>query len=455
MNASSLTPRPLFLALALAFGGLCSPAWALKDAVIDQAANHLRANEAPAAFALLDPLEQERAGDVDYDLALGVAANQTGHYTRAVLALERVVGTDPSNVRAKAELANAYYAVRDIKGARKMLQEAREQGVPPEVALNMDQFMRTLDRLDLIQPDTRFSHRAYVGFGLGHDSNATSGPVDDKIPVFIFGQVIGMTPSTLAEPSSFYDLSAGVSGRYLMDGNWSWVGSADYNSHSNTSGAAKELNSQNIALATGPVWRKEHHELSLVGQLNQQWQSGSNSAQTQALIGNWVYRFDGFRQVSTYAQYARSSYDNNPNADSTRSVVGSTYSHAARNGFFSFVGIYAGEDNPRNKAPQFKHVGYELWGVRTGFQYKIQPNLAAYASLNYEERSFNDLYPVPPTPVAVTRHDQQSNLELGVNWMAAPKWRITPAVSWNHDSSDVPLYRNQRNSVAVHARYEY
>lgn len=455
MNLLTSTPRPLYLAAALVLGTLCNPAWAVKDAVVEQAASHLRANDAPAAFALLDPLEQERAGDVDYDLALGAAANQTGHYTRAILALERVVEVDPSNARAKAELGNAYYAVRDLKGARKMLQAAKEQGVPPEVALNIDQFMRTLDRMDLIKPDSRFSSRAYVGFGLGHDSNATSGPVDDKIPVFIFGQILNMTPSTIAAPSSFYDLSAGVSGRYLIDGQWSWVGSADYSSHSNTRDIAKPLNSQNIALATGPVLRKERHEFSLVGQLNQQWQSGSQSAQTQGLIGSWVYRFDGFRQVSTYAQYARSSYDNNPNADSSRSAVGTTYSHAARNGLFSFVGVYAGEDNPRNKAPQFKHVGYQLWGVRTGLQYKVRPNLAAFASLNYEDRRFNDLYPTPPTPAPVTRHDKQSSLELGLNWMATPKWRITPAVSWNHGGSNLPLFRNQRNSVAVHARYEY
>ena len=315
--------------------------------------------------------------------------------------------------------------------------------------------MRTLDRMDLIKPDTRFSHRGYVGFGFGHDSNATSGPVDDKIPVFIFGSVFPMTPSTIAAASSSYDLNAGVSGRYLLDGAWSWVGSADYSSHNNTSGPAKKLNSQTISLATGPVLRKERHEFSLVGQLSQQWQDGSNSAQTQGLIGNWVYRFDGFRQVSTYAQFARNSYDSNPNADNTRQAIGSTYSHAARNGVFSFVGLYGGEDNPRNKAPQFKHVGYTLWGLRTGVQYKVQPNLAAYASLNYEERNFNDLYPTPPTPVAVTRHDKQTNFELGLNWMATPKWRVTPAVSWSHGGSNLPLYRNKRNSVTVNARYEY
>ena len=104
---------------------LSLPAWAERDALVDQAAAQLRAKNPSAALDLLSPHETVRAGDVDFDLALGVAANQTAQYTRAILALERAEKNAPDNARIKTELATAYFAVRDTQRAKAMLVDAK------------------------------------------------------------------------------------------------------------------------------------------------------------------------------------------------------------------------------------------------------------------------------------------------------------------------------------------
>ena len=81
------------------------------DAVVRDARALLEKGQAKPAFELLEPLEAARAGDPDFDTVLGIAANETAQYTRAVFALERVLSVQPENSRARAELGRALFAV--------------------------------------------------------------------------------------------------------------------------------------------------------------------------------------------------------------------------------------------------------------------------------------------------------------------------------------------------------
>ena len=61
------------------------------DALVRNARTLLDKGQAKEAFELLEPQETPRAGDPDFDTVLGIAANETGQFTRAVFALERVL----------------------------------------------------------------------------------------------------------------------------------------------------------------------------------------------------------------------------------------------------------------------------------------------------------------------------------------------------------------------------
>ena len=77
--------------LALLAGLIVSQAHAEVDALVTSARTLLDQSQAQKAFDLLEPQEATRAGDPDFDTVLGIAANETGQYTRAVFALERVL----------------------------------------------------------------------------------------------------------------------------------------------------------------------------------------------------------------------------------------------------------------------------------------------------------------------------------------------------------------------------
>ena len=79
----------------------CSPAAAAVDTVVAQAVALQARGDAAGAFALLAPLERSRAGDPDYDYALGLAAADSGRIGIAIRALQRVIAVQPENAQAR------------------------------------------------------------------------------------------------------------------------------------------------------------------------------------------------------------------------------------------------------------------------------------------------------------------------------------------------------------------
>ena len=90
----------------------------LADELLDRAGNYLQAGEPARAWELLSPLNDQRAGDPEFDYLLGLAALDTGRYTEAIFALERVLAVDPNYSQARAELARAYFALSSSFSAK-------------------------------------------------------------------------------------------------------------------------------------------------------------------------------------------------------------------------------------------------------------------------------------------------------------------------------------------------
>ena len=65
------------------------------DELVKQARVLLDKRQAKQAFELLEPQEAARAGDLDFDTTMGIAANDNEQFTREVFALERVFSVQP------------------------------------------------------------------------------------------------------------------------------------------------------------------------------------------------------------------------------------------------------------------------------------------------------------------------------------------------------------------------
>lgn len=299
--------------LAALFLASLGQAHAEVDALVIGAQALLAKGQSKQAFDLLENMETPRAGDPDFDTVLGIAANETGQFTRAIFALERVLSVQPENSRARVELGCALFAVGDTQGSRKLLLETQKGDIPADAGA-IDQFLQAIDRTEAA---ARSSFNAYVETSLGHDSNVNSGPGNPNVAVPAFGGLtFTLNNAGVAAKDNFASLGAGASARHVLDSRWSVIGNVAGNGRGNAKN--NSFNSAQLDANVGASYRYEKHEFSGVVQVGSYDINGTRARDQAGLIGEWTYRFDGFRQVSSYLQ---------------RGTLGTSYAHAFCNGF--------------------------------------------------------------------------------------------------------------------------
>ena len=165
----------LFLAAASACGAPLDDLRALVEA------GH--AEEAYATFCASSDLVTRPRG---FDLWCGVAAVDLGRAGEGVLSLERYVLEFPNDVRARLELARAYFHAGDNVRAREEFESVAKEGPPPDVQAGIDRYLAAID-----VREGRYKTRtsAYLEAGAGYDSNANAGVAQANIGLPVLGPV--------------------------------------------------------------------------------------------------------------------------------------------------------------------------------------------------------------------------------------------------------------------------
>lgn len=162
---------PASLALTLAFTLSPLAQAAGSDPVLAQADQLLAQRQPQAAFDLLAPLEDERAGDPDYDYLLGLAALESGHGGMAAFAFERCLATDPKNGPCRVQMARTHLALGENGSAREELEAVQASNPPAEVSGMVSQYLGTVTRREAAQKNKLDFH---AQLGAGYDTNVSS-----------------------------------------------------------------------------------------------------------------------------------------------------------------------------------------------------------------------------------------------------------------------------------------
>ncbi len=448
VKGKRVSQRPLNFALTAIVGALLSSqsAWAVVDAPVQEATQAIAAKQAQKAFDLLSPLEATRSGDADFDLILGIAAKETGQFARAIFALERVVAVQPGNARARAELASAMFAVGDNANARKLLQEAKAEGVPEGVGRTIDEFLQAIDKVD---EAGRSTLKLHVDAGIGFDSNVNSGPSSNSFAVPAFGGLVfTLLPSGRKTDASYLHLGAGMSGRALLAPRWSFIGSLSASLRKHDSDAS-DLNIDQIDASGGLSYREERHEFSGVVNLGHTAIGGDTLRKMTGLTAEWTYRPDGTRQWGTYLQISNLDYPSQGARDARRTVLGTSYAKQHGNKMISYAGIYIGREKPDNSLLPF--LGHKLIGLRAGLQIALSTDWSLFATAGLEKRDYGGTDRL----FLITRKDTQLDLSIGASWAFADKWSLKPQLSYNRSSSNIVINDSSKYTLSVIARREF
>ena len=432
--------------IALILAGLLAAGLARADAVTDNAKSLLDQGNAKAAFALLEPLESERAGDPAYDFLLGLAALEVGKNTNAVFALERVLAVDPNHVRARAEIARAYAALGETKTARQEFETVKQQGVPPEVAVTIDRLLSAIER---VEDEGRTVVRGYVEGTVGHDTNVNSATANRDVAVPLFGGAIfTLGPGGVRRSDTFTSVGGGLSLRKPLDKEWALTAGLNGTKRMNTDVDVFDTGSADAHVGVVRTYGKDIFSAAL--QYNQFWVDNNRYREAAGFTAQWQHNYDARNQASLYVQYSDLHYMSQEVRNADRFVIGANFAHALK-GFKTvfYGGAYVGEEATRKDG--FEHLGHTLYGARVGAQHELHRDVKAFANLGYEHRRYNGEDPF----FLRIRTDNQWNLGVGAVWTPAKNWRVTPQFQYTDTHSNVALNRYRREVVSVTVRREF
>ncbi len=163
----------------------------------------LEKNDAAKAYELGSASIVQQAGEPTFDLYYGIAALQSGHYREATYILERVLIANPKNLRARLELAMAFYAVGNYDASKANFDYVLNAN-PPKIVREKIVYM--LDRIAQHQAGLGDPSKfVIIGLKTGYDTNVNSATRLTAINIPTLGNII-LNNGSRAGRSPYVDL---------------------------------------------------------------------------------------------------------------------------------------------------------------------------------------------------------------------------------------------------------
>jgi tetratricopeptide (TPR) repeat protein len=415
----------------------------LADQVLDQARELLDQRNPKAAYALLLPLQSQRAGEIEYDYFLGIAALDAGDPQQAVFALERVLAVNPNFLQARAEIARAYFVLGERQTARREFESVRQQGLPPQARETIDRYLSAL-------APQRTELRAYIEMAGGWDSNVNSATSRSTIAIPQFaGSIAQLDPLGVKMSSWFGGLGAGVSLSHGLSDQWYLIGAASYAGKFNFD--VDGFDTGQVDASAGVRWASGNNQVLAIGQVQRFWLDYETYRNSAGGTAQWLYNFSPSQQITLFGQYAALRYPTQAPRNANRYVGGIGYSQAfaAQYSPVFFTSGYGGTEKVTDSS--FPWLGYDLLGLRLGGQLSLSDRALLFAAASYEYRRYDGIEPL----FQVRREDNQVDARLGLAYLVAPSWTLTPQVAYTYNFSNIQLNEYDRAVASISIRRDF
>lgn len=400
-----------------------------------------------AAYGLLEPVESAHSGNPEYDMLFGVAAIDSGHVTRGVFALERVLALQPDNANARAHIARAYFLLGEQDAARAEFRNVLNQQPPEDISKVINRYMSAIDKAQGLTT----SYSAYLEGTVGHDSNVNSATTAASVAVPGIANNLDLVLSRASRANSdnFMTLAGGVSVSMPVATGLSAFAGLN---------ASQRLNHQERAFDIGSLdanaglrYRRFVDTFTLAVQDANIWVDDKRFRRAYGVNTQWQRDISNQDQINLFAQVSRISYPDNEIRDANRYVLGGGWAHV-----FSgdktpvlFTSAYAGREKVRSSGYDF--LSNDLYGARVGGQLTLKPSLVAYGIFSYEHRHHDDEDPF----FLKAREDNQYDINLGLRYLVGGNWLIRPQMSYIRNDSNTKINDFDRYMLSVSVRHDF
>jgi len=432
----------LYLSLFVLFA---QPSFA--DAVLERAEALLNQKQIVQAYDLLAPLEEERAGQPDYDYLYGLSLLEAGDPSHAAFAFERCLGVEPNNGPCRVQMARTHLALGETVSSRKELDTIKQYNPPPEVKQLVDQYLGMTQK---VEAEKKRQIRSYLKISAGHDTNINSATENSRIALPTIGNIPVFLIVPHRESSAFTHVDVGSSLYYQFNPDLvaSLEGNIDYRAVFNN----PEFDTYTANANAGLL--KNIGNTALQGKLQVQKMGldGQDYRDMMGLLAQAQHPLANDAQVALFGQFSQFRYDTQAARDADRSTLGLAYSQALNARFTPsfYASLYQGQESTTDS--QFDYFSYDFQGFRLGgsLSYNAQLSLNAHASI--EQRDYVKGNPWLVAPFNTARQDDESQFSLGLTWQIKPQYSLQPYYNYSQTSANHTINDFTRHVFGVDFR---
>jgi len=410
--------------------------------------------KAQQAYELALRYRAQLEGDAAYDFAYGMAAIDAGKLSEGVLALERVVLTTPKNVRARVELARAYFLLREDTRARQEFEIVLATKPPTAVVNNIKRFLRIIR---LRESEYQSTASAYVELGFGHDTNINSAPIDASfvIPVGVGlfgGRTITLGDDTLETQDEYLTVTTGGKLVHPFEPGKQLILGADVSARFNSSG--KNFDTENWSVYAGVKWRAGDMTYGVTGQVQEFELNDADNRSLISLTGDVSKKLNKQTNWSAQLQVAQLGYPGQGNRDSSLYILGSGLTHQYAMKWRPTVAgsVHLGIENAHNGNNASRAVAQRNFvGARAALQVIPTSKMSVSGSLSVEYSHYEGENVLTDT----TRNDYLYQASINSRYIIDDNWSLGAGVYYTRSDSNSVLNDYDRTRAEVSARYTF
>jgi tetratricopeptide (TPR) repeat protein len=415
--------------------------FAVEQSVLLAAQNMLNQGQALEALELLQPHEEEYAGDKQYDYLYGLSLLDTGEPSSAIFAFQRALAVDPNFAGARLELARSYFDMGQMPRAQREFLVLNNQSPPAPVKSVIDKYLAAIEARTL---SNRQGWRGFLQLGMGDDSNVNNATSADSFLGFTLSDESRETSSSVISTlgGARYDLPIGFNNKVFF------AGSVNHRANNDAS-FTSTVNLDFLAGYSHTLSNQD--EISTAIQTYSADVDGEFNNRGVNLTGQYTLNFSPSNQIGLFLRAGSVDYASEFNIkDIDQAVYGVNWAHvfSGQSRISMIVAAIAGKDTAVESDSPY---GRDFSGLRLSLAYPISHRFNLFASAGSTDSDYSGSFFSDPAK----RSDSFSDVSLGGNWRASKVWQFRVLLTQASNKSNIEIFEYDKTQVMFTARSEF
>jgi hypothetical protein len=437
-------PRPrLRCAIVALVAAFATPTALAQPATIDEVRRLVEAGRSEQAWPLCQSLDRDAVAQAD--LWCGVAAVDLGRAGEGTLAIERYVLRFPEDVRARLELARAYFYAGDDVAARRGFEAVRAVDPPADVRAGIDRY---LEALASREAQYKPSVRGWIEAGGGYDSNVNAGVAQADIALPVLGPVT-VADFGVEQGAGFGWVAGSVQLNRPIAPGVAIYGGVVANGQFNAS--ETDFNIAQGAATLGASWQAGRHLLFGSYSHGELVVGGDRYRHSDGASLEWRYAASELATTSVTPQYARIGYSGaNAARDSDLYALGVSARRIWLTAWQPVLNVsaFAAREENRNDRDDLSR---DIYGASADVTVSPAPQWALNAAFSFQRSRYRGPIPL----LGFTRGDDNYSGSMGALYFITRALSARVELQFFRNDSNLALFQYDRTVVAGKLRYDF